>query len=50
MNTDDQIQHGQHSFGPFAPTTDIVQDHPTAWDWRLVVGFIVVGVVAFYWR
>lgn len=30
-------------------TTDVVQDHPTAWDWRLVLGFVAVGAVAFYW-
>jgi len=38
------------SFDPIAPplTPDIVQDYPAAWDWRLVAGFVVAGLLTLY--
>lgn len=34
--------------GIVAPTTDVVQDYPAGWDWRLVIGFVVLGIAALY--
>jgi hypothetical protein len=31
------------------PTTDISQDHPAAWDWRVLLAFIGAGLLALYY-
>lgn len=33
---------------PACLASDIVQDYPTAWDWRLVLAFVVAGVASLY--
>ncbi|HRX80357.1 MAG: hypothetical protein H6821_01320 [Planctomycetaceae bacterium] len=32
-----------------APTTDVAQDWPAAWDWRLLVAYLVAGVLTLYY-
>jgi len=31
-----------------SPTLDVIQDYPTAWDWRLVLGFVLIATAIFY--
>lgn len=37
-----------HDSGVLSPTTDVVQEDPSAWDWRIVTAFIAAGVAALY--
>lgn len=32
-----------------APTTDVAQDSPAAWDWRLLVAYVGAGLLALYY-
>lgn len=32
-----------------SPTTDLVQDHPAAWDWRVLLAFAGASLVALYY-
>ena len=43
-----ELRHNVHDFDVLSLTLDVVQDHPAAWDWRLIFAFIVVGVVSLY--
>jgi hypothetical protein len=36
------------SSGAFSPVLGSVQDHPAAWDWRLIVAFVALGIAALY--
>jgi hypothetical protein len=31
------------------PTTDVTQDHPAAWDWRLLVAYVGAALLALYY-
>ena len=34
--------------GISAPTSDVVQDFPAAWDWRIVAVFVVAAAAILY--
>ncbi len=32
-----------------SPTMDVFQDHPAAWDWRLLLAYVGAGLLALYY-
>jgi len=48
IQKDDLDSFDLASSGAFSPVLDSVQDHPAAWDWRLIVAFVALGIAALY--